>query len=220
MKKLISLTAILILFINSCKKDEVIECPEPEQHPVYLPLQIGNFWVYQDVRVDTNGNEFPLQKDSLYIAKDTIINGNTYSVFKGTFFPYHFTSNYSDSIVFIYRDSAGYLVDVHGKVQFTLQNFSDTLDSGASYNGVDTIFTWYRKMDPIEHFITLDSWLYKSYDCPTHYDIRLPNTPVPKRVNHSFYSENIGIVLATYGYTMQPGEIEKRLVKYHIEEPQ
>ena len=152
----------------------------------------------------------------MYIASDTLINGNTYSVFKGSFFPFELSR--IDSMVFILRDSSGYLVNVEGKVQFTLQNFTDTLDSGVSFNGVDTIYTWYRKMDTNMHLINLGIGSFNSYDCPTHYHLYIPS-PMPNRVNHSFYSENVGIVLATYGYASQPDEIEKRLINYHINTP-
>ena len=40
-----------------------------------MPLDIGNYWVYETFRVDTNGTELMLNfHDSMVVTGDTIIN--------------------------------------------------------------------------------------------------------------------------------------------------
>ena len=141
MKRITAILTLTVLLVSSCKKEESAICEAPIEFPTYLPLQVGNSWVYQDYKVDSLGNETLMQgSDSLYIASDTVINGNTYAVFKGRFSPFYSAPD-TNSILFMSRDSSGYLVDVSGEVMFTLQSFTDTLEYGIDYNGLDTGFT-------------------------------------------------------------------------------
>lgn len=56
---------------------------------VYLPLAVGNYWTYD---VTTDGIAIP-NRDSLYIANDTVINTKTYKKFKTLAIPFGFYSN-------------------------------------------------------------------------------------------------------------------------------
>jgi hypothetical protein len=52
----------------------------------FLPLNAGNYWVY-DVESDVEEGS---GRDSLYVANDTVINGNTYKKFKTLNMPWGF----------------------------------------------------------------------------------------------------------------------------------
>jgi len=68
----------LLLLTLSCSNEEV----SPNKTIVtYMNLEIGNYWVYEWVEIDDLGAASPLnQRDSVFIEKDTIIDGKTYSV--------------------------------------------------------------------------------------------------------------------------------------------
>lgn len=53
----------------------------------FLPLENGNYWVYEVESTNLNG------RDSLYTTNDTTINGNTYRKFTTELMPYGFYSN-------------------------------------------------------------------------------------------------------------------------------
>ena len=79
----------------------------------YTPLSIGNYWVYEGYKIDTNGIEEPLNNhDSLVIKRDTIINGHSYFVLEGN----KISSIWK--IKGIFRDSAEYAVNSDGKKFF------------------------------------------------------------------------------------------------------
>ena len=70
---------------------------------------VGSYWVYDWYEVDyLTGVSAPTdRRDSIWIAGDTIINGNQYHIQKGTWF----SSSVSTSIQ---RDSSGYIVNHNG----------------------------------------------------------------------------------------------------------
>ena len=220
MKYLIAPFILTLVLASSCKKDDVAE-QNPTLNPSYLPLEIGNYWVYSEYMIDSLGNEnLMARRDSMYVANDTLIGKNTYSVIRGSFFP-HSLTNIPNSIVFIVRDSAGYMVEENGNILFTDQVTSDTLDQGIEINTStnDTIFTWFQIMDQNNKTLTVPSGSFNTMDCQTHYTI-YPNSPNPiNQVNHRHISENVGIIIETYAYANQSAQgsyFEKRLVKYHV----
>ena len=64
-----------ILFIG-CSSDDDNTPEGPVTGEIYLPLSAGNYWTY-DVESATNAG-----RDSLYIANDTVIAGNSYKKMK------------------------------------------------------------------------------------------------------------------------------------------
>ena len=101
-----------VTFFSSCKKED-----NDAIKTSYLPLRIGNYWIYQDLRIDTSGNETADSKlDSVIIKRDTIINKKKYYVLEGIFYPA--TSRGRWGIIDILRDSSGYIVNENGDVQF------------------------------------------------------------------------------------------------------
>ena len=92
----------------------------------YFQLETGNYWIYDQYSLDTNGVYTLLGKtDSNYVEKDTLIRGETY--FKlmevnaegppNTYIPKYL------------RDSLHYVVDWQGRILFSSENISDTLDA-------------------------------------------------------------------------------------------
>ena len=128
MKKL-SVLIMMGLLLVSCNKNDNNEINnEPISIPDYTPMQVGYFWVYEHVRVDSLGNETPLPyiQDSAYISKDTIIRGNKYFKFHRRTFGVFPNREYL-------RDSNGFLVNEKGMVLFSSDNFEDVLYVDTSY---------------------------------------------------------------------------------------
>ena len=124
MKKISFLFVLTLssILINSCKKDkDESSAPEPSpSYSNYSQLKVGNYWVYQQFEVDTNGIATALPKlDSCFVEKDSMINGLTYYKLVK---PKPFTTNQKE--VFFERDSLHYLVSLGGPILFSSQDFS------------------------------------------------------------------------------------------------
>ena len=219
MKHLFAFMAFSILFFSSCKKEEMNnnESCSPTVNPDYMPLTIGSFWVYEDIKIDSLGNELSLNnRDSMWVAYDSVINNKTYAAIKGVYSPFNMPTS-PDSIIMLLRDSSGYLVDHTGKIEFAAPKLTDTIDSGISMNGSDTLFEWHQQMDPIVQSITVQAGTFNTLDFQTTFFSYLIVVPPNPRINHKHMAENVGIIMETYSYASQKNShIEKRLVNYYI----
>lgn len=121
MKKTIFAGVSLALFLFACKKDN----SNPLQFADYANLEVGNYWIYEQFELDTNGIYTPINRvDSNYVEKDTLINGVTYFKYMDAF-----TTNGPGYVAWFLRDSLHYLVDWQGNIHFSSENFTDTLGS-------------------------------------------------------------------------------------------
>lgn len=206
MKKLIVL-GISILFLFSCQKnDEIIE---PALN--YMPLQIGNYWVWQHYSVDTLGVETALPKyDSSIIVRDTTIRGALYYIFEG----YEAIGNTSSQSII--RDSSGYYVNSNGTIVMAENNFTDTLRYNVQTNQGDTLFTSMYKMEKPDYSVTVPVGTYDVLNCLGTIKIIIPSLDTTRYLN-TYYADNVGMILSTYFFFHSPTVYEKRLTKYHIE---
>lgn len=81
-KLLIAVACISVL--TSCTSDNNTDSGEPTN---YFPLETGNYWTY-----DVTGANLS-ERDSLYVANDTVINTKTYKKIKTLDLPFGFFSN-------------------------------------------------------------------------------------------------------------------------------
>ena len=79
---------VLVVSMLSCSKEEDVEqLPSPPKY--YFPLAVGNTWIYENLMVDTLGNEKRLNFiDIVTISDEIILNGETHYVFMGNQHPY------------------------------------------------------------------------------------------------------------------------------------
>ncbi|MGB6037429.1 MAG: hypothetical protein WBG42_14235 [Cryomorphaceae bacterium] len=120
---------------------------------------IGSYWVYQWYKVPYDGMESQLTRtDSIWIAGDTLINGNEYAVLKGTFYA-------GPEFTRFERDSSGYIINHRGDIFWSYTNFTDTLNTG--FNGV---WDYYTKMEssyvtftPVGPFVAIKRNLHLYY---------------------------------------------------------
>jgi hypothetical protein len=68
--------ALAVLVMVGCSKEEPTQPSQPKN---YMPLAVGNWWVYSRVQLDTNGNEKPGMewRDSTVVVGTVRIAGKT-----------------------------------------------------------------------------------------------------------------------------------------------
>lgn len=219
--------------VFACKKEkQETTNPEENENPVvvedssnysekseYLPMKVGNYWVYNVYEIDSLGNERLLDyKDSTAITKDTIISGKRY-------FWYENLSGKSKSIhsfIGFYRDSLKNKVDRDGNVLFSENRLNQVINSEFySANDIDTLsYIEYKMIVPSElvsvpvgNFEALNyrGDVYRPNECEDH----------PKRPKYynAYYAKNVGLIKQSYFYLISCNTyFERRLVRYHIEE--
>jgi len=214
MKKIILLGIISILLATSCKKDEeqIANPPNEVDNPNYLPMDIDNYWVYVNYRIDSLGNETNTNRiDSIIITKDTLIDGKNYFKFDNYI-------NKSNHFARYMRDSSGYIVDSKGNIYLSNSNFTDILRTRIEKVNDDTLFTSDYKMEHITESITVPAGTFtdivnfqgKVITYNLHSGITNP------RYQNNYYSKNTGLIREDYFYLNSNFFIEKRLKKYHI----
>lgn len=210
MKELFALMLSFLILI-SCQKEHPTEL-----QPDYLPLAIGNYWIYQYFFIDSLNQVTEVTKyDSIAISRDTIIRDKQYYVFEGTVF-----SNERKVVVDILRDSSGYLVDNYGRIRFSYNNFTDTI----YYQIVtccenDTMFTISYKMECPDYPVTVPAGTFNvlNYQGTYYSSINiLENFDNPIYLN-TYYADKVGKVLEMTAYSSYH-ITEKRLIRYHIQE--
>ena len=82
MKKIVSLLALIAIgFTVSCSNDDDNNTTAPAENE-YLPLDTGNYWLYDTNNEGADGAADSSGRDSLYVANDTVIGTETYKKFK------------------------------------------------------------------------------------------------------------------------------------------
>jgi hypothetical protein len=222
MKKqiLVCFVASMLFFFNACHTEN-----EPKNNvlPVYLPLAVGNYWIYQTFNLDSLGNENALNIfDSIVITKDTLINNNLYFVFGG---------NQNNVVTFpeYLRDSIGYLVNNTGKKIFSTTDFKNILnerDYSIPINGKNCLlYSLKIKMNSDQKLIKTPAGDFNTLVAggilnQFYYDNsgNLIDSLITDQNN--YYAQNVGIVVQTYHYyftfKILKNKYEKRLVRYRI----
>lgn len=203
-----------ILFFYSCKKDTG---PAPQTvataRPAYLPAKVGNYWVYEAYTVDSMNVETDLHHtDSMWIDRDTVMNGATFHHFAtinanslfsamsslgnnwaedsaGCIWPAVFKRYWFDPAYLndtLYTDSVGW-----GYVFYKVPtNFSNDVTTAGSYSGL-SIATLIRRENP-----------------PRNY---------PRPAAFENYTQGVGLVHFKNSFSGDPmGGYVWRLVRYHL----
>ncbi|MCE4564769.1 hypothetical protein INQ51_10650 [Maribellus sp. CM-23] len=209
---------LLTLLVISCRKDDS-NPPAPMQTANYLPLTVGNYWIYQHYKIDSLGNETALSyTDSIVVARDTMINNNQYFVLEGTNYPY---SQNEWGIIDIVRDSSGFIVDNIGNISFSSDNFEDILASKTEVINNDTIYTLTFRMEEPDITVSVPAGEFEVLNFKgtliTFPKIKQISNP---RYENNYYSKNVGKILGNYHYISQPSVYEKRLIRYNINKDQ
>lgn len=205
--------AIILALFTSCQENEV---ESPETHSTYLPLAIGNYWVYEHYRVDSLGVETLLPDiDSVYVSRDTLIRNNQYFILEGRTIPY--------TRVQILRDSLQYLVNEKGDILFSEKNFDDILSTSLEItNDNDTILKSYSKMHLTNDPVVLSAGTFNdvlNFQADIYLDFYSVQTGQTKLNN--YYAPNVGRIQYSYlwahSFLNDGVRFELRLLRYNIE---
>lgn len=207
MRRLVILGFLSSFGLLSCQKDND-SIINPIEEPSYYPLQIGNYWVYENYEKDTLGNEKNIMiQDSITITKDTLINGNKYFVLEGSYTIYN---QPKWRVIDLLRDSAGYIVNAKGIKIMSNTHFDDNF----FVDEIDESTKFYEKMTKNEGSINVPAGNFK--DVITYNQKVILNKEEQTVPSH--YAKGVGKITHTYKFLSEKNRIsEKRLVKYHIE---
>jgi len=210
MKRLLIVTLALLFVISACKKDDDAVQEAEDSVLDYMPLKIGNYWVYETFMCDSTDLNCDSQSiDTNLVTKDTIINGYTYYKIEGKYM-------YSDEPRF-YRDSLEYIVDHFGHIIFTHVDSLQTFNRQTITNPEgDTVFYWYYQLtspfDPIVveagSFDCLDlrGYIYRAID-----DFQIEHNC------HRYYAKDVGPVVESNLFVGGLNVYKRELISYHLE---
>lgn len=201
--KRVFLIIVGIVLLASCKKEDSEDITPTPPDPVvnYTPLEIGNYWAYQFVAIDPDGNEsITSQKDSSIIVGDTMIRNELYY---DMFRPENNSSSYL-------RDSSGFLVDSDGRVLFYDEPgfiVEDTIEPAMAVieytlQPTDTIIT--------VPFGTFDAVTYKGTVTALN-----PGYPYGVQYTYYFYVDGVGQIKSSNYFFSNPSQrLERRLTNF------
>ena len=217
MKNYLILFVLFVIFSTSCKKDEITTTPTAI--PTYLPLKIGNYWIYKNYVTDTLGNQTELgYLDSIRISGDSIINNQQFFVFSNYFVQPNQIGLRNYTIV---RDSAGCLLNPEGELLFTPYDFSNVFREQILYFGAstDTLGIVYYRMKKIMDAVDVPAGSFEDVLCversveiaPYYYNLPQHRTFVQE------YAPETGIIYETWGFTSGTDIYDKRLLRYYVQ---
>ena len=204
MKTVLILFGIL-LSVQACKH---ADCKPAITTPsIQIVNSVGSYWIYNWYSIDTLGNEKLIQTDSIYIAEDTIINNNTYTIRQGEYL----NGGRTEYI----RDSLGYIVNAKGDILWN-KNSSGTF---RILNTSTLNLEW--TMTSLDSKITVPAGSFTVMERTTKacYPDGQQMTPCDQcQEAQAYYSDGIGIVLDRTAYigNIDCSYLEGRLTKYLV----
>lgn len=216
MKNYLTIFFFASLFFFACK-----DADDEQYSPRYANfsnLKVGNYWVYERYKLDSNGVYTALGKfDSTFVEKDTLINGLTYSKYMDD----QFATGPGFEATFL-RDSLHYLVELNGRIRFSSENFSDTLfqfySTTGPHAGTDTLCLIYRKMTDNDLPVTTPAGTFVSKNAQEVY-VMFPGFDQGGKVRplQRRYAEDVGLIEETLPFfisDVSKSYTVRRLVRY------
>ncbi len=201
----------MLVFSCNCNDDEGPALPTPATE--YMPLAVGNYWIYQWYKIDTLGNEtlYGNTLDSIYVSGDTMINGNTYAILRGR--------EFNSDIQYFYRDSSGYMVSAKSKIPlFTTTSTTERLGIDTLFIGTDPFLMNDKNMQPPTPSVTVPAGTFA--DCLstiTYMTAFEADYPHGVRTFPYQYAKGVGRLLHKVAFYSTADYYESRLVRYHVE---
>jgi len=210
MKRIMIIGCIFFIFIASCKKDnDADNQPVPPFVLDYMPLAIGNFWVYETYSCDSGGvNCVSMSMDTTKVTKDTLINGNAYFKLEGK-------NLFTVDPVYL-RDSGDYLVDEKGIVYFTCSDSTHLFGEVATLGqSGDTVFYWYTKLIDPAAPISVATGTYDCLDMRTSLFRKQDNFQTDHQT-HQYYARDVGLVKQTSLFVSSLKQFKRELIGYNL----
>ncbi len=114
-----STLAILFVTLISCSKDSLT--PTTSAIAQYVVFKPGSYWIYDIHIIDDDGEKRIVGLDSVYVAKDSLINGSSYGIIQGT--------RFKNSFKTIARDSGNFFVSLDHEILFSIDPYHVQTDS-------------------------------------------------------------------------------------------
>lgn len=212
----------VILSLASCKKDDATP---PATVNEYTQLKPGNYWVYKHYLIDSAGNAQPgaigfpgaVRYDSVFIEKDTPINGITYHKEVEVIYSGGTKTSYL-------RDSLQYLVNNAGTILFSSTDFTNVFASkflDPTQFSTDSALSYTIKMGEKDKIIAVPAGSFSTVALIinwTFFPFAAQHKQVSNRAQYLRYAKGIGKVSETMSfYVGDPNYTERRLVRYHVQ---
>lgn len=208
----LSILTITILF-TGCKADDDSSTSTPDpvvEDPVFFPLALGNYWLYEVVKIDAEGNEeIQPEIDTVKIIGTRLINGEIYHIMyeSSRFFGYSPTTS-------LVRDSSGFLVNSSGRILLSNTNFGEVLETiELEVDDIRIEFTMHGDIETVN--VPLGD-----FDCQNFEGVLIEMNEIDsinKLIN--FYSNEVGLVKSNDLFLLYPAgrSTERRLIDFHLE---
>lgn len=180
------LFAILTLLMTACEKDEPQTKPI-DNHPAdqYLPLAVGNYWVYDRYSADSNGVSYGgnVSTDSFWVEKDTVIENDTF---------YYVLSNAALGRLQIIGWSGNQLIDTSGRLLFDAIDLNSILTADTFYTQDTIIFyTLSTKVVQPTDSVTVPAGTFLTKNSQR---TSIFNNPTRVRIDDTHYAYGVGKV--------------------------
>ena len=213
MKQVLFVCASAMLLFSCTKKEASVQGTNPSNPPSltysisdYTKLTPGNYWIYQEVTIDTLNNITALPGfDSCYIKGDTVINGNSYAIMV------NLPPTATNSETYL-RDSASFLVNNHGGLLFTCVDFNAILYK----DSVPNQFTLTYSVSSTPSTVLTPMGTYSCYDNMGTFTYLTHVSWPPVRYAHSYYAANLGLVDETTFLISSPNTIQYWLIRARV----
>ncbi len=173
MKHSYFIAILLLVFMNSCSTDDSNNDDQPSEKN-YFPLENEDFWTY-DVEGEFAG------RDSLYVANDTTISGNSYKKLKTKELPFgFFTSSLAENGIRKIDDklvvSGSTNIDLLEGFPISLDVtdfvlFKENASDGQELSSIDGTFNYQYEEFPLTFNYTMQSVFQESlesFSVPNH----------------------------------------------------
>lgn len=219
MNKYFLVLLVTALFLSACEKDKTDDDQSSQDVANYYPLEKNNYWVYEVEHLDQTGTPLgTAARDCVVIVSDTTINNHIYYKRK-TYSLSNYDSTYSPTWKEDFlRDSANYLINEYGSIQFAQHKINDTIHEFLEMhpNNIDTLYQLFVIMkDPIDP-LTVGAGTFDVLDAQSMiYSHMSPDNVPQPLIAHNYFAEDVGLIyfdiVFTSGY-----KITHRLKHYKL----
>lgn len=210
MRNLLIIAALALLAASCEKKEE----PTPVPQLTYMPLEIGNYWVYENIWVQQDGTDTPDEKlDSIVVARDTLLRGEKYFVLEGL----RIGTTSEWGVISILRDSLSYLVNEKGEILFAENHFGEVLRRHYEIYNNDTLAIMESVMQEIPVSVALPGGNFEALNFEITVTSPWFDSEDDAVVLKNLYAKDVGRVFHELLFLGSLNRLEKRLVRYHVD---
>lgn len=222
MRKLFFILTLVLMF--ACEKDDEQKLSKNTLDDVkenFMPLAIGNYWVYENYHIDSLKQEKKLDFiDSIGVNRDTVIDGVKFYILSGL---REFPGFDKLGDLYILRDSLGYLINELGEISFSSSNFNDILHTWIlQTSNNDTLlkvtYKMFEYLDSVE--ILNNKYKVLNYQGNVTVYNSSTNDIWYRDYTNKYYASNVGVVYESFFYIGGHGKNNdyyvRRLKRYNV----